>query len=235
MVDFKKNDLKPWQKHQWCLTNIDGEFIARMEALLDLYELPYNPDFPVICFDERPCQLIGNVIAPLPVRPGEAQKEDYHYKRNGTCSIFVAVEPLSGLRVIRVFKQRTKKQYALFMQEFASLYPDAKCIQLVQDNLNTHSFGSFYESLPVDEAHRLMKRFKFHYTPKKASWLNMAEIEIAALAKQCLDRRIQSISIMKREVKAFEKKRNRKKIKIQWRFTTPKARVKLQKHYQKLN
>lgn len=206
-----------------------------MEVLLDLYELPYNPDYPVIGFDERPCQLIGNIIVSLPVRPGRAQKEDYHYKRNGTCVVFIAVEPLTGFRMIRVFKRRTKKEYALFMQELASYYPYAKRIRIVQDNLNTHSFGAFYESFPVDEAHRLMNRFNFYYTPKKASWLNIAEIEIAALSKQCLDRRIPSISIMKREVKAFEKDRNRKKIKIQWRFTTPKARVKLERHYQILN
>lgn len=235
MVNIKKNDLKPWQKHQWCLTHIDGEFIARMEALLDLYELPYNPHYPVICLDERPCQLIGNVMIPLQVKPGQVQKEDYHYKRNGTCVVFIAVEPLQGFRMIRVFKQRTKREYTLFKRELASKYPHAKRIRTVEDNLNTHTFGSFYETLPVEEAHRLMNRFEFHYTPKKASWLNMAEIEIAALSKQCLDRRIPSLSIMKREVKAFEKKRNRKKIKIQWRFTTPKARIKLERHYKNLN
>jgi hypothetical protein len=186
--DIKKNDLKPWQKEQWCMAHITGEFLARMEELLDLYEQPYDADFPQLCFDERPCQLIGHQLVPLPMRPGSPLKEDYQYRRNGTCCVMVAVEPLRGWRMLRVFQHRTKKEYACFMKELAGRYPHARRIRLVQDNLNTHSAGSFYEVFAPQEAHRLTAKFEFHYTPKKASWLNMAEIELAALAKQCLDR-----------------------------------------------
>lgn len=205
-----------------------------METLLDLYELPYNPELPVVCVDERPCQLIGNVIAPLPMRPGSPAKEDYHYERHGTCTLFVAVEPLRGWRMISVFKQRRKEDYALFMQELEKNYPNAIRIRTVQDNLNTHKFGSFYETFPAEDAHRLMNRFECYYTPKKASWLNMAEIEIAALTKKCLDKRIPSITKMKQTVQSFVKERNRKEVKIQWRFTTIKARKKLLNHYNNL-
>jgi len=206
-----------------------------METLLDLYALPYNPDFPVVCVDERPCQLIGNIVTPLPMRPGSPIKEDYHYQRHGTCALFIAVEPLRGKRIISVFKQKRKEDYALFMQEIEKMYPNAIRIRTVQDNLNTHTIGSFYETFPAEEAHRLMNRFEYYYTPKKASWLNMAEIEIAALSKQCLDQRIPSIAKMKQIVQSFVKERNRNKVKIQWRFTTPIARTKLERHYGNLN
>jgi hypothetical protein len=206
-----------------------------METLLDLYALPYNPDFPVLCVDERPCQLIGNIVTPLPMRPGSPVKEDYHYQRHGTCTLFIAIEPLRGKRIISVFKQKRKEDYALFMQEIEKMYPKAIRIRTVIDNLNTHTFGSLYETFPAEEAHRLMNRFEYYYTPKKASWLNMAEIEIAALSKQCLDQRIPSIAKMKRIVQSFVKERNRNKVKIQWRFTTPIARTKLERHYDILN
>jgi hypothetical protein len=230
--DIKKNDLKPWQKHQWCLAQINGEFLARMEDLLDLYELPYDADFPQVCFDERPCQLIGNVVAPLPTRPGSPLKEDYEYRRNGTCCAMVAVEPLRGWRMVRVFRHRTKKEYALFMRELVQTwYPHAQRIRLVQDNLNIHSAGSFYEVFAPDEAHRLQEKLEFHYTPKKASWLNMAEIELAALTKQCLDRRIPDQKTLARELRSCEQERNRHRISISWRFTTNQARKTMERHY----
>jgi hypothetical protein len=231
MGDIKKNDLKPWQKHQWCLAQITGEFLARMEDLLDLYEQPYDANFPQVCFDERPCQLIGNQLVPLPMRPGSPRKEDYEYRRNGTCCVMLAVEPLRGRRMVRVFRHRTKKEYARFMKALTQRYPHARCIRLVQDNLNTHNAGSFYEVFAPEEAHRLMDKFEFHYTPRKASWLNMAEIELAALSKQCLDRRIGDQQILTREVRSWEQQRNRHRTTISWRFTTNSARTTMAQHY----
>ena len=203
-----------------------------MEDLLDLYEQPYDANFPQVCFDERPCQLIGNQLVPLPMRPGSPRKEDYEYRRKGTCCVMVAVEPLRGKRRVRVFRHRTKKEYARFMKELAQkCYPHAQCICLVQDNLNTHSAGSFYEAFAPEEAHRLMNKFEFHYTPKKASWLNMAEIELAALTKQCLDRRIADQQTLTRELRSWEQERNRNRTTISWRFTTNQARQTMARHY----
>ena len=161
-----------------------------MEDVLDLYERPYDPKHPVICFDERPCQLIGDAIIPIPIKPGSPKKEHYEYIRNGTCCIFLAFEPRAGKRMVCVKVRRTRVDYADFMKILALRYPEAETILLVQDNLNTHTAGSFYEALPPEEAFELAKRFEFHFTPKKGSWLNMAEIELSALSKQCLDRRI---------------------------------------------
>ena len=203
-----------------------------MEDVLDLYERPYSTQHPVVCVDERPCQLIGDIICPLPCESGKIRKEDSQYKRNGTCAVFVAVEPLQGFRLLWVRQQRTKKDYALFMKLLAEYYPKAKTIYVVQDNLNTHSAGAFYETLPAHEAHTLAQRFEFHYTPKKASWLNMAEIELSVLSKQCLDRRIPTIKELATEVKAFEKKRNKRQAKISWRFSTSDARSKMSSRYQ---
>jgi len=202
-----------------------------MEDVLDLYERPYTTQYPVVCVDERPCQLIGDVVCPLPCEPGRVRKEDSQYKRNGTCVVFVAVEPLRGFRFLWVRRQRTKKDYAKFMRLLAGLYPRAKQIHIVQDNLNTHARGSFYETFPAPTARTLAQRFEFHATPKKASWLNMAEIELSVLTKQCLDRRIPTIKQLTTEVKAFEVKRNKCKAKISWRFTTSDARLKMTSRY----
>ena len=210
---------------------IDGEFLARMEDLLDLYELPYDPKRPVVCFDERPCQLIGDIMVPIPMKPGSAKKMDYHYERNGTCNILLACEPLQGVRYVVVSERRTKVEYAHFMKDLADKYPDAEKIAVVQDNLNTHSAGAFYETFDAETARQLARKFEFHFTPKKASWLNMAEIEIAAFSKQCLDRRIATIEELSKEAIACAKKRNSDRIKIEWRFTTVKAREKLKRHY----
>jgi len=202
-----------------------------MEELLDLYEQPYDAKVPQVCFDERPCQLIGHQLAPLPMRPGSPRKEDYEYRRNGTCCVMLAVEPLRGRRMVRVLRHRTKKEYARFMKALAQRYPHAKRIRLVQDNLNTHNAGSFYEVFAPEQAHRLMDKFEFHYTPKKASWLNMAEIELAALSKQCLDRRIGDQQTLTREVRSWEQRRNRERTTISWRFTTNQARKTMARHY----
>jgi hypothetical protein len=206
-----------------------------MEDILDLYEEPYDPKRPVIGVDERPCQLIGNVVAPIPMKPGKPKKEDNEYERNGTCNVFIACEPLTGWRYVEVRKQRTKMDYAEFMDKVSEIYlkmrPEADVLRVVQDNLNTHTYGSFYERFDPEKARYLKNRFEFHYTPKKGSWLNMAEIELSALARQCLDRRIGDAETLEREAKAWERERNEKKIMIHWRFTTNHAREKLERHY----
>ena len=205
-----------------------------MEDVLDLYEMPYNPRWPVICVDERPCQLLGDTLVPIPMMPGKSYKYDYHYERKGTCCLFVAVEPLTGFRFVQVRPQRTKVDYAEFMQAFVSLprYQHVKGFRLVQDNLNTHTAGSFYQAFDPETAHHLKQQFEYHYTPTKASWLNMAEIELSALSKQCLDRRIPTQELLEQEILACVKARNEKKIKITWQFTTNDARKKLKWHYE---
>jgi len=202
-----------------------------MEDILDLYEEPYDQNRPVLCIDERPCQLIGDVVAPIPMKSGKPKKEDNEYKRNGTCSVFIACEPLTGWRYLEVRKQRTKVDYAEFMDRLSGHYIDAAVMRVVQDNLNTHNAGSFYERFDAEKARNLKNGFEFHYTPKKGSWLNMAEIELSALARQCLDRRIGDMETLESEAKAWEEKRNQQKIMIQWRFTTNHARDKLERHY----
>lgn len=202
-----------------------------MEDVLDIYEQPYDPKHPVLCFDERPCQLIGDAIVPIPIKPGSPKKEHYEYVRNGTCCIFMAFEPHKGKRFVRVKERRTMVDYADFMKMLANQYPEAEAIRLVQDNLNTHTAGSFYEALPPENAFTLAKRFEYHYTPKKGSWLNMAEIELSALSKQCLDRRIADMKKLSDEVGSWERDRNEIGVTVRWRFNKDKARVKLQRHY----
>ena len=202
-----------------------------MENVLDHYEKEYDPQNPLLCFDERPCQLIENILVPTPTSPGKEKKEDYHYKRNGTCVVLLAIEPKTGKRIIEVSERKTKKDYSRFMQKVVEEYKGAERLTLVQDNLNTHNASSFYENLSPEEAFKLMKRFDMVYTPKKASWLNMAEIEFSALSKQCLDRRIGDIETMTKEVEAWAKKRNQDEVKINWQFTKEKARNKFEKKY----
>lgn len=202
-----------------------------MEKVLDVYEKPHDPEYPVVCFDERPCQLIEDVLTPMPPKEGQEKREDYHYKRNGTAVVLAAVEPLTGSRVVEVREQKTKKDYSAFMQQVSSAYPNAKKIILIQDNLNTHNPSSFYENLSPQEAFALSQRFEMVYTPKKASWLNMAEIEFSAMSKQCLDRRIGDIETLKSEVNAWAKKRNKVRTKINWQFTKEKARDKFDRFY----
>jgi hypothetical protein len=161
-----------------------------MEQILELYAMPYNPLYPVVCYDERPCFLIGDKVEPLALQTGKVRKEHYAYEKLGSCSLLAAIEPLTGKRLAQVYPQRTKREYTLFCQALASMFPDAVKIRLVQDNLNTHDTSAFYENLPADEALALAERFEFYFTPKSASWLNMIEIEFSALARQCLHRRI---------------------------------------------
>jgi hypothetical protein len=202
-----------------------------MEDILDLYDQPYDTKHPVICFDERPCQLIGDVLVPIPMKPGKPKKEGYEYIRNGTCCILIAFEPHTGTRMIRVFKHRTRADYAKYMKELTQYYPSAESISLVQDNLNTHTPGSFYKVFSPSEAFDLAKKFECHYTPVKGSWLNMVEIEISALSKQCLDRRIGDIETLAKEARAWEQERNRIKATVHWEFTKEDARDKFHRHY----
>lgn len=203
-----------------------------MEDVLNLYEQPYDPKRPMVCFDERPCQLIEDILTPIAMKPGKPKREDYEYSRNGICFIFIAFEPHTGKRFIQVRERRTQVDYAHFMKELVEKhYPDAECIRLVQDNLNTHCGGSFYEAFSAQEAFMLANKFEYHYTPKKGSWLNMAEIELSALAKQCLNRRIGDIETLAKEAYAWERRRNQIRATVNWRFTKDDAREKFRRHY----
>ena len=204
-----------------------------MEDVLYHYHLPYDIDHPLICFDERPCFLIGDVGGILPMSPGKAKRYHYEYQKNGSCCVFLAFEPYTGFRYVEVHERRTASDYANFLQTLrARHYPQAKSIRLVQDNLNTHTPGAFYEILPPPEAFALAQKFELHYTPKKGSWLNMAEIEFAALATQCLDRRIPNLPTLRHEVLAWAAQRNKDKTTVEWKFAQPNARKKLHRHYE---
>ena len=215
----------------WCIGKMTKEYLKRMYDILDLYQEPYNPKKPVIGVDEKPKQLLGEKRMPIKLQPGKAEKYDYEYIRNGKANIFVAIEPKHGKRVTKVTKQRTKKDFAEFMCELVLFYPYAEKLRVVLDNLNTHFKGSFYETFDKDEADKILKKLEFHYTPKHASWLNVAEIEISAIDKECTDRRIRDISFLRKEVQACTKMRNDDKCKIDWRFSKEDADRKLAKHY----
>jgi hypothetical protein len=222
-------------KKQWCISKLDATFIARLEQILDLYAQPYDPHYPVICFDERPCFLIGDSVAGLAMKAGQAARQHYAYEKHGSCALLAGIEPLTGKRLARVFDQRTKREYALFMKALAARYPKAKKIRVVQDNLNTHDISAFYETMSAEEAFALAQRFEFYYTPKSASWLNMIEIEFSALSRQCLSRRIATKEELSEEVLANVKEREEKAIKINWQFSIASARSKLNRHYQQVN
>lgn len=204
-----------------------------MERVLRLYALPYNPERPVVCFDERPCFLIGDAVVPLPMQAGKPKREDYHYSKHGSCALLMAFEPLTGRRWAKVYERRTAKEYTDFMQYLRRQFPDAEHIELVQDNLNTHQGGSFYAHLPPDDAFALAERFAMHFTPKGASWLNMIEIEFSVLAKQCLDRRIPDQQQLEREVLAWVADRNAQRATVTWQFSIHTARDSLARHYHK--
>ena len=203
-----------------------------MEDVLHLYGLPYDEQRPVVCFDELPVQLLGEVVAPLPMKAGRAARFDYEYEREGTACLLVAFEPLTGRRIVETSRRRTKADYCRFMQRVAGMFPAAEKVVLVQDNLNTHNASSFYEHLPAAEAFALAQRFEMHYTPKKGSWLNMAELELSAISRICLSRRIPSVEELDREVRALVKERNELKVKVEWQFSISQAREKLSRHYE---
>jgi hypothetical protein len=202
-----------------------------MEQLLALYALPYDPAYPVVCFDERPCFLIGDRLTPVPMSSGKVRKQHYTYEKLGSCALLAAIEPLTGRRFAQVHARRTKREYTLFCQALAARYAEAITIRLVQDNLNTHNASAFYEHLPADEAYALAQRFEFIYTPKAASWLNMIECEVAVITRLCLNRRISTIELLRSEVLALLEERSRKQIKIVWQFSIQAARTKLNSHY----
>jgi hypothetical protein len=227
-----EDDLKPWRRKMWCIPKVDGSDVARMEDVLDLYAEPADPKRPVVCFDETPIQLIGEVRQPIPARPGQPERYDYEYKRNGTANLFMFLDAHQPWRHVKVTEQRTAQDFAACMRDLTDLhYPDAALIRVVQDNLSTHSAGAMYEAFPAPEAHRILQRLEFHYTPKHASWLNMAEIEISVLHGQCLDRRIGERDVLSAEIKAWERQRNASGARVRWKFTTDKARAKLARAY----
>lgn len=206
-----------------------------MEDVLEVYALPHDEKIPLICMDEKPYQLLGEKLEPLPMEPGSPQKQDYEYIRNGVCSIFVFTEPLAGWRHVCAKEQRTKVDWAYQIKELLEVhYPMAEKVRLVMDNLNTHTIGSLYEAFPPAQALALAKRLEIHYTPKHGSWLNIAEIELNVLTMQCLDRRIPSIVELNRHLVAWETSRNRTTKHVDWHFTTQQARDKLKWLYPKL-
>jgi transposase len=227
-----ENDLKPWRKDMWCIPRVDGEYVARMEDVLDLYAETPDPNRPVICFDESPTQLIGEVRQPIAAKPGQRERYDCEYRRNGTVNLFVFLDAHRPWRKVKVTDRRTNQDFAHCMRDLVDVhYPDAPVIRVVMDNLSTHSAGALYDAFPAPEARRVRERIQFHHTPKHASWLNMVEIEIGVLRTQCLDRRIDSKGQLVAEIAAWEQRRNAEKARINWMFTTEKAREKLRKAY----
>ncbi len=211
----------------WCIPKVTPEFIERMLDVLEVYERPYDPDFPVVCMDEKSTQLLKETRIALTRKPGKPTRADYEYERNGTCNLFVSVEPKAGKRIVRVTKRRTKKDYASFIKYLVThVYKKAKKVVLVEDNLNTHNKESLIAVLGEKEGEKIARKIEWHFTPKHASWLDQAEIEIHSLEQQCLNRRIPDFHTMQSEVAACVKKRNQDKCTINWQFTREKAREK---------
>lgn len=230
---LNKNELKPWQKKHWCIPpQANAEFVCAMEEVLDVYKRPVDASHPLLCMDEVNTQLLKEVRPPLPVEPGQSARQDYEYEREGVCNVFVAYEPLAGTRFTQVRLHRTKRDWAEFMKEVLDQrYPSAEKVVLVMDNLNTHSPASFYEVFPPAEARRLARKLEIHYTPKHGSWLNMAEIELSVLSRQCLSQRLSSLEEATRQVEAWQTHRNWDQATVNWRFTTEDARIKLKRLY----
>jgi transposase len=227
-----ENDLKPWRKDMWCIPEVDGTYVARMEDVLDLYAEAPDPKRPVVCFDESPTQLIGEVRQPIPATPGQLERYDCEYRRNGTANLFVFLDAHQPWRTVKVTDTRTARDFAQCMRDLVDLhYPKATLIRVVLDNLSTHSPGALYDTFPAPEAHRILRRLEFHYTPKHASWLNMVEIEMGVLRSQCLDRRIADRKTLDAEIAAWERQRNASAARVKWMFTTQRARIKLLRAY----
>jgi len=222
-------------KQTWCIGKLTAEFIARMERILWLYRLPYNRLRPVLCYDERPCFLIGELVEGVPMKEGAIAKEHYSYEKLGSCSLLATIEPLTGKRIADVFDQRRKVEFALHFKKIAETYTEAEKIIVILDNLNTHNASSFYEAFSADVAFGLSQKFQFIHTPKSASWLNMIEIEFSAISRLCLDRRIPSKEKLEKEVLAIVKERSAKAVKINWQFSIETAREKLNRHYKEVN
>jgi hypothetical protein len=224
--------LKPWQHEQWCIPNVDADFVAAMEDVLDLYAQPYDPQAPRVCFDEKPLVIHGEVREPLPVKPGYAQRSDYEYERLGTANLFVFVEPLAGRRAVELTEQRTRLDFAQTIRWLVDeVYPEARVIHLVMDNLNTHTAASLYEAFPPEEAQRIWQRLEVHYTPKHGSWLNMAEIEISIFERGCLSKRVKSLDHLWQHIVTLATERNAQQARIHWRFTCADARAQMHDLY----
>jgi transposase len=227
-----ENHLKPWQNDMWCVPKVDGDYVARMEDVLDLYAEAPDPKRPVICFDESPTQLIGEARQPIPAAPGRPERIDYEYRRNGTVNLFVFLDAHQPWRRVKVTRRRTSDDFALCMRELVDLhFPKAERIRVVLDNLSTHTPGALYAAFPASQARRLLNHLEFHHTPKHASWLNMVEIEIGVLKRQCLDRRIDCPDRLAAEIAAWERQRNQAGARIKWMSSTEAARAKMLRAY----
>ncbi len=227
-----ENEIKPWRKDMWCIPQVDGEYVARMEDVLDLYAEAPDPKRPVVCFDESPTQLIGEVRQPIPAEPGQIERYDCEYKRNGTANLFVFLDAHRPWRHVKVTDSRAAVDFAACMRDLTDLhFPQAERIRVVMDNLSTHSAGALYQAFAACEAHRVLQKLEFHYVPKHASWLNMVEIEIGVLRGQCLDQRIDNRERLVSEIAAWERNRNTSQACIKWMFTTEKARTKMGRAY----
>jgi transposase len=229
---LEENDLKPWRKDMWCIPKVDAEYVARMEDVLDLYSEAADPKRPVVCFDESPTQLIGEVREPIPAKPGHPERLDCEYRRNGTANLFVFLDAHKPWRKVKVTDRRAAEDFAGCMRELSDVhFPGAEKIRVVMDNLSTHSPSALYQAFPAPEARRILRRLEFHFTPRHASWLNMVEIEIGVLRSQCLDRRIDSRQLLEAEIAIWECQRNQSGARIKWMFTAEKARAKLARAY----
>jgi transposase len=227
------NELKPWRKEEWCIPpKANAEFVYHMEDVLDVYKRPADPSHPQVCFDESPEQLVSETRQPLPIEPGQPERHDYEYRREGVANVFMFFAPLQNWRNVKVTDRRTKADWAECMRELVDVhFPDAKVVTVVQDQLNTHSPAALYEFFPPAEAKRILDRLEFHSTPKHGSWLNMAEIELSVLNRQCLDRCIPDKTTLSQETAAWATERNSKGATVNWRFTTDDARIKLKRLY----
>ena len=229
--------MKPWTHQQWCIqSQASAAFVCAMEDILTVYKRAFNPDETLVCMDETSKQLTAETRRPIPAVPGRPARYDYEYERNGVCNLFMFFEPLQGKRHVSVTEHRTKADWAIEIKQLLDVhYPHAQKVTLVMDNLNTHTGASLYEVFEPSEARRLLDRLQIHYTPKHGSWLNMAEIELGVLTRQCLDRRIPDKATLASEVAAWQRRRNTVKAKIDWRFTNDEARIKLKRLYPTLS
>lgn len=232
---LKSNELKPWQVKMWCVGQLDATYIAQMEHILDVYAEPPCPARPVVNVDEAGKQLVGEVNAGKPMSPGQVSKVDYEYERKGMANIYLCFDRHRGWRHAKVTQTKKAVDFAELMRELVDVhYPDAECIRVVLDNLNTHQPASLYRAFPAPEARRVLRKLEFHYTPRHASWLNMVEIEIGNMNRQCLDRRIDNLDLLQSELAAWETRRNEERASINWLFDVDKARTKLHRAYDKL-
>jgi transposase len=230
---LKQNEIKPWQKKEWCIPpEADAEFVYHMEDVLDVYKRPADPAYPCVCLDERPVQMVSETRQPLPMAPGQPERYDYEYRREGVANLFILFAPLQNWRHIEVTERRTKADWAECIRDLVDVhFPEAQVITVVQDQLNTHNPAALYEFFPPAEAKRLLDRLEFHFTPKHGSWLNMAEIELSVLSRQCLEQRIPDQAALIQETSAWKVERNASGATVNWRFTTEDARIKLKRLY----